>query len=96
MRSLDAARERLALWLDDWSQHGVGYWAAERREAPGVVVGVGGVGHKELEGQSVLNLSYRFAPSAWGSGTRRRCPASPWSWPGSTFRTSPSSPSSTN
>jgi RimJ/RimL family protein N-acetyltransferase len=68
MRTLDDARERLALWLGDWSQKGVGYWAVERLEAPGVVVGVGGVRHKELQGQTVLNLAYRFAPEAWGSG----------------------------
>ena len=73
MRTMDDARARLALWLNDWSERGVGYWAVERREAPGVVVGVGGVRHKEFEqpalrGQHVLNLAYRFSPSAWGSG----------------------------
>jgi RimJ/RimL family protein N-acetyltransferase len=68
MRTLDDARERLALWLSDYSQKGVGYWAVARREAPGIIVGVGGVRHKELEGQHVLNLAYRFSPEAWGSG----------------------------
>jgi RimJ/RimL family protein N-acetyltransferase len=68
LRSLDAARELLALWLGDWARHGLGYWAVERRDAPGVVVGFGGVRHKELEGQSVLNLAYRFSPQWWGSG----------------------------
>src|SRR5215217_1634514 len=55
LRSLDEARAQLAPWLRDWAEHGVGYWAVERREAPGVVVGVGGVRHKQLEGQPVLN-----------------------------------------
>ena len=68
MRSLDAARKQMALWRDDWARHGVGYWAVERREAPGVIVGLGGVRHKELEGQRVLNLAYRFTPQMWGSG----------------------------
>lgn len=68
LRSLDAARELLTLWLGDWARNGVGYWAVERREAPGLVVGVGGVRRKELEGQTVLNLAYRFTPSTWGSG----------------------------
>lgn len=68
MRTLDAARARLELWMGDWSHHGVGYWAVERREAPGVVVGFGGIRHKELEGRAVLNLAYRFAPQCWGSG----------------------------
>jgi RimJ/RimL family protein N-acetyltransferase len=68
MRTLDDARERLALWLSDYSQKGVGYWAVARREAPDRVVGVGGVRHKELQGQHVLNLAYRFSPETWGSG----------------------------
>ncbi|NMO16680.1 GNAT family N-acetyltransferase [Pyxidicoccus fallax] len=66
--TLDAARARLDLWLGDWAGRGVGYWAVERREAPGVVIGFGGVRHRELEGQQVLNLAYRFTPSAWGAG----------------------------
>jgi RimJ/RimL family protein N-acetyltransferase len=68
LRSRDAARELLALWLADWSQRGIGYWAVERREAPGVVVGTGGLRHKEVEGRPVLNLAYRLTPSTWGSG----------------------------
>jgi RimJ/RimL family protein N-acetyltransferase len=68
MRSLDDARALLTVWLDDWAQRGVGYWAVARREAPGVVVGVGGVRHKELEGKPVLNLAYRLDPSTWGTG----------------------------
>jgi RimJ/RimL family protein N-acetyltransferase len=68
LRSLEAARELLALWLGDWARHGLGYWAVERRDAPGTVVGFGGVRRKELEGQTVLNLAYRFSPQSWGSG----------------------------
>ncbi|MBF5046589.1 GNAT family N-acetyltransferase [Aggregicoccus sp. 17bor-14] len=68
MRSLDDARALLGPWLEDWAERGVGYWAVARREAPGVVVGVGGVRHKELEGRPVLNLAYRLDPSTWGTG----------------------------
>ncbi|TSC23521.1 GNAT family N-acetyltransferase [Corallococcus sp. Z5C101001] len=68
MRTLDDARKTLGLWLEDWAREGVGYWLVERLDAPGVVVGLGGVRHKELEGQRVLNLAYRFAPQTWGSG----------------------------
>ena len=68
MPSRDAARVRLDLWLGDWRQRGVGYWAVERLDAPGTVIGFGGVRHRELEGQPVLNLAYRLAPEAWGSG----------------------------
>ncbi len=68
MRTLDDARERLALWLADWANHGVGYWLVERLDAPGVVVGLGGVRPKDFEGRKVLNLAYRFSPQTWGSG----------------------------
>jgi RimJ/RimL family protein N-acetyltransferase len=68
MRTLDDAREKLEVWVADWARHGVGYWLVERLEAPGVVVGLGGVRPKELEGRQVLNLAYRLAPSMWGSG----------------------------
>ncbi|RKH12109.1 N-acetyltransferase [Corallococcus sp. CA047B] len=68
MRSLDAARTQLGVWLDDWARTGIGYWVVERREEPGVAVGFGGLRHKVLDGQQVLNLAYRFAPNAWGSG----------------------------
>jgi RimJ/RimL family protein N-acetyltransferase len=68
LRSLDAARELLRLWLGDWARHGVGYWVVERRDEPGTVVGFSGVRHKVLEGQPVLNLAYRFRPQSWGLG----------------------------
>ncbi|MCY1043238.1 GNAT family N-acetyltransferase [Corallococcus sp. bb12-1] len=68
MRSLDAAKTQLAVWLGDWSDRGIGYWVVERIDDPGVLVGFGGLRHKVLEGQQVLNLAYRFAPKAWGSG----------------------------
>ncbi|ADO69558.1 GNAT family N-acetyltransferase [Stigmatella aurantiaca] len=68
MRSLDAARKQLDVWLGDWSSRGIGYWGVERRDDPGVAVGFGGLRHKVIDGQQVLNLAYRFAPKAWGSG----------------------------
>ncbi|MBN8231279.1 GNAT family N-acetyltransferase [Corallococcus macrosporus] len=68
METREAARRILDVWLEDWARDGVGYWLVERLDAPGVVVGLGGVRHKELEGQRVLNLAYRFTPETWGSG----------------------------
>lgn len=68
LRSVDEARKLLGLWLGDWAQQGFGYWAVERRDSPGAVVGICGVRRKELEGQPVLNLAYRFSPQTWGSG----------------------------
>lgn len=68
MRSVNEARHRTALWMEDWAQRDIGYWVIERREAPGDVVGFGGLRYKVLEGLLVLNLAYRFAPHTWGSG----------------------------
>ncbi|MFP2959970.1 GNAT family N-acetyltransferase [Myxococcus sp. 1LA] len=68
MRSREEAHKQLALWLDDWARHGVGYWVVERRDALGDVVGFGGVRHKVIEGRQVLNLAYRFLPRTWGTG----------------------------
>lgn len=68
LRSMDAARELLEQWLEAWARHDLGYWAVERRDTPGAVVGFGGVRYKELEGQRVLNLAYRFSPQWWGLG----------------------------
>jgi RimJ/RimL family protein N-acetyltransferase len=68
MRSMDDARTQLALWLEGWARDGFGYWMVERKDAPGVVVGLSGVRIKDQDGLRVLNLAYRFAPSTWGSG----------------------------
>ncbi len=68
VRSREEVRTLLTLWLDDWARHGVGYWLVDRRDAPGDVLGLGGVRHKELEGRRVLNLAYRLTPRTWGSG----------------------------
>jgi RimJ/RimL family protein N-acetyltransferase len=68
MRSMDDARKQLALWLEGWARDGFGYWLVERKDTPGVVVGLAGVRIKDQDGLRVLNLAYRFAPSAWGSG----------------------------
>ncbi|NOK14579.1 GNAT family N-acetyltransferase [Corallococcus exercitus] len=68
MQTREDARRILDVWLEDWARDGVGYWLVERLDAPGVVVGLSGLRHKELEGQRVLNLAYRFAPQTWGSG----------------------------
>ncbi|WP_110668135.1 GNAT family N-acetyltransferase [Salinicola halophilus] len=56
-------------WLDHWRDYGFGIWAVVERAMPERVIGFGGLGWLEKEGLgSVLNLGYRFAPSAWGRG----------------------------
>ncbi|WP_182314547.1 GNAT family N-acetyltransferase [Streptomyces sp. SCUT-3] len=67
-RSLDESEACLEGWLDDWVRDGVGYCAVALRGQPEAVIGFAGVRVSRLEGEDVLNLYYRFVPSAWGRG----------------------------
>ncbi|MGW0806761.1 GNAT family N-acetyltransferase [Nonomuraea sp. NPDC002799] len=64
---LEASRAMLDLWLADWDERGLGYWAARPRREAGVL-GFGGLRRAILDQGEVLNLYYRFRPSAWGHG----------------------------
>ncbi|MFI7109005.1 GNAT family N-acetyltransferase [Nonomuraea sp. NPDC050227] len=64
---LEASRVMLDLWLADWADRGIGYWAARLTEGS-QVLGVGGLRHAALDGEDVLHLYYRFRPTAWGHG----------------------------
>lgn len=57
----------LDLWLADWDERGIGYWAARLKEHD-QVIGFGGLRRALVDGDEVLNLYYRFRPSAWGHG----------------------------
>lgn len=58
-------------WLKEairrWDEHGFGYWAIEEA-ASGELIGFGGVSRVLDDGEEVLNLYYRFRPTAWGKG----------------------------
>lgn len=54
-------------WLARWAVDGFGYVAVTAADS-GAVLGVGGVTTVEDDGENVLNLYYRFRPSAWGHG----------------------------
>ncbi|MFG1696405.1 GNAT family N-acetyltransferase [Nonomuraea sp. NPDC049309] len=64
---IESSRAMLGLWLDDWDERGLGYWAARPRDSQHVL-GFGGLRHAVVDGRHVLNLYYRFRPSAWGNG----------------------------
>ncbi|MEO3868344.1 GNAT family N-acetyltransferase [Nonomuraea sp. B12E4] len=64
---LESSRAMLDLWLADWSERGLGYWAA-RPAGESHVIGFGGLRRAVMAGDEVLNLYYRFRPSAWGHG----------------------------
>lgn len=61
------ASEMFTAWLAHWAERGFGYLAVTE---PGgkEVIGVCGVRLREFHGEKVLNLGYRFRPSAWGKG----------------------------
>jgi len=54
-------------WLAHWAEHGFGYPAVLERGGT-EVIGMCGVRLREFHGEKVLNLGYRFRPSAWGKG----------------------------
>ncbi|WP_246148064.1 GNAT family N-acetyltransferase [Nonomuraea turkmeniaca] len=64
---LESSRAMLDLWLADWDERGLGYWAARLLGEP-EVIGFGGLRRALVDGDEVLNLYYRFRPSAWGHG----------------------------
>ncbi|MEV4173448.1 GNAT family N-acetyltransferase [Nonomuraea sp. NPDC049709] len=64
---LESSRAMLELWIDDWTERGIGYWAARPLGEP-LVLGFGGLRRAIVDGDEVLNLYYRFRPSAWGHG----------------------------
>lgn len=53
--------------LDHWNTYGFGIWAVTRAHEE-EVIGFGGVEHQLRWTRDVLNLYYRFIPSAWGKG----------------------------
>ncbi|TMS00258.1 GNAT family N-acetyltransferase [Nonomuraea basaltis] len=64
---LESSRAMLDLWLADWDERGLGYWAV-RLLGETRVIGFGGLRRAIVDRGEVLNLYYRFRPSAWGHG----------------------------
>jgi RimJ/RimL family protein N-acetyltransferase len=56
----------LASWIADW-RSSVGYWCVRLAEG-GPIAGIGGLRLEPWGDEQVLNLYYRFAPTAWGHG----------------------------
>lgn len=61
------AHELVSRWIQHWKNRGFGYWCV-REAGQSPVVGYCGVKAMRAHGQPVLNLIYRFRPSAWGRG----------------------------
>ncbi len=64
---LATSEQVLRRWLQDWEDNGYGYWAVVRPPAE-EIIGFGGVMRQVWRERAVLNLYYRFTPSAWGNG----------------------------
>ncbi|MFF7388543.1 GNAT family N-acetyltransferase [Streptomyces scabiei] len=66
-------------WDDQWQRHGYGYWVVRHHDSA-QQLGFCGVKPMELHGNSVLNLFYRFAASAWGQGYAGEAAAAVATW----------------
>lgn len=64
----EQARQRLDAWIRHWDEHGYGQWAVAAIEAPGHVIGFGGIALRDYLGVQRANLGYRFDAAAWGRG----------------------------
>ncbi len=65
--NLAASEETLREWLRQWAEDGFSYWAVRLLDAP-EIIGFGGVRRMTWRDRGILNLYYRFAPTAWGHG----------------------------
>lgn len=74
LRDHDAGRTKLASWIADWQNRGIGYWAVEQPSDTGksTVIGFGGVHYIPAGNGEVFNLHYRFTPAVWGNGYASR------------------------
>ena len=64
---LATSEEALRSWLQHWQEYGFGYWAVTFPRSENII-GFGGVEHRVWREHDILNLYYRFTPSAWGHG----------------------------
>ncbi|MGB9988083.1 GNAT family N-acetyltransferase [Pseudoduganella rhizocola] len=62
------AETLLAAWMDHWQRKAYGMWAISACDAPGQLIGFGGVASYRYLDEERENLGYRFAEAAWGRG----------------------------
>jgi len=60
-----AAQRMFGQWLGQWHDHGFGYWTVRDEEG---VIGFSGIRFGSWDDRTVLNLTYRLTPRAWGRG----------------------------
>lgn len=64
-------------WDEHWQHHGLGYWIVH---GDGHDLGFCGLKVMTLQNHGVLNLCYRFKPSAWGQGVATEATAVVVDW----------------
>ncbi|MEV8506554.1 GNAT family N-acetyltransferase [Actinoplanes sp. NPDC051475] len=75
------AEELFSKWDEHWRRHGFGYWVARTRAA-GTTIGFCGLKFVRFRDREVLNLFYRFATAAWGSGLGTEAASAVVAWAG--------------
>jgi RimJ/RimL family protein N-acetyltransferase len=68
LKTIAEAQIRLESWIEHWRRHGFGDWAISMADAPGTIIGFGGLAYLRFGEQERVNLGFRFATQAWGSG----------------------------
>ena len=67
VEDLSEVEALLGRWLEHWSQHDFGNCCVFEKDT-GQLIGNCGVRRMTVHAAPVLNLMYRFRPSAWGRG----------------------------
>jgi ribosomal-protein-alanine N-acetyltransferase len=79
LADLNEANELIGQWIRHWLDQGVGYWCV-REAGQSRIVGYCGLKTSTVNGCSVLNLIYRFAPDMWGCGYATEAAAAAVAW----------------
>lgn len=78
MATRTEASELLRAWQRNWTEDGIGYFTVMRE--PADTIGFTGLRRSEEQGETVLNLYYRFAPEAQGRGYAAEAASAALSW----------------
>lgn len=66
--NLAHAQRVLSERLQALQQYGYESWAISTQDAPDILIGFGGLSVRNVAGEIINNLGYRFATGAWGKG----------------------------
>ncbi|MCG3402335.1 GNAT family N-acetyltransferase [Staphylococcus massiliensis] len=75
----DETKEMIGLWQKHWSEHGYGYFMIIEKEED-KCIGACGIGHKEVEGETFLNVFFRLHPDYTGKGYSKEALSAVLKW----------------